>query len=57
MAWNEPEYVCCKYSNKRLPFAIPPVWHMPEESYFCQIKIIGHHYKIRYRIQYVKIQS
>ena len=31
------------------------IYHKPEDCYFCQTKIVGHHYKTRNRIQYTNV--
>lgn len=43
-----------------LPFSIPMVWHRqiyhkPEDCYFCQTNVVGHHYKTRDRIKYANV--
>lgn len=61
--------VCCttlkkwktgKCDDLRLPFVTPMVWHYqiyhkPEDCYFCQTKITGHHHKTRHLIKYADV--
>ncbi|KAK0158085.1 hypothetical protein PV327_011139 [Microctonus hyperodae] len=49
-----------KCDKQRLPFLPLMVWHIqkyhkPEDCYFCQTNIIGHHYKTRDRIKYANV--
>lgn len=49
-----------KCNGKNLPFSSPMVWHRqvlhrPEDCYFCQTSVTGHHYKTRNRINYANV--
>ena len=51
-----------KCDKNRLPFVIPMVWHRqlyhkPEDCYFYQTNIVGHHYKTHNRIQYANVRT